>query len=146
MPTPPATPLQVRLGRLAQVLVVVGIGVTLALAGAMLARGEPLREAFLVGVSVAVAAVPEGLAAILTIALAIGSRAMARRQAIVRTLSAIETVGEATDDLRRQDRNAHREPDASSRGSSRRPGRTSAPSWARRPQPPRPRSTRSTGR
>ncbi len=94
--TPPATPLQVRLGRLAQVLVVVGIGVTLALAGAMLARGEPLREAFLVGVSVAVAAVPEGLAAILTIALAIGSRAMARRQAIVRTLSAIETVGEAT--------------------------------------------------
>jgi Ca2+-transporting ATPase len=92
----PRTPLQERLGRLARVLVLLGVGVTLVLAGAMLARGEPLREAFLVGVSVAVAAVPEGLAAILTIALALGSRSMARRHAIVRTLSAIETVGEAT--------------------------------------------------
>jgi Ca2+-transporting ATPase len=93
---PPPTPLQVRLARLARVLVVVGVGITLALAGAMLARGETLHEAFLVGVSVAVAAVPEGLAAILTIALALGSRSMAKRRAIVRTLSAIETVGEAT--------------------------------------------------
>lgn len=93
---PPPTPLQVRLGRLARLLVVVGVGVTLLLAAAMLARGEPVRQAFLVGVSVAVAAVPEGLAAILTIALALGSRTMAQRRAIVRTLSAIETIGEAT--------------------------------------------------
>ncbi len=93
---PPPTPLQVRLGRLARLLVAVGVVITVALAAAMLARGESLHEAFLVGVSVAVAAVPEGLAAILTIALALGSRAMARRRAIVRTLGAIETVGEAT--------------------------------------------------
>jgi calcium-translocating P-type ATPase len=94
--SPPPTPLQLRLGLLARALVAAGAVITLGLAAAMLARGESLHEAFLVGVSVAVAAVPEGLAAILTIALALGSRAMARRRAIVRTLGAIETVGEAT--------------------------------------------------
>ena len=71
-------------------------GFTVVLGAAMLARGESARDAFLVGVSVAVAAVPEGLAATVTIALALGSREMARRGAIVRTLSAIETIGEAT--------------------------------------------------
>lgn len=93
---PPPTPLQVRLGRLARWMVVLGLGVTVVLGAAMLARGESARDAFLVGVSVAVAAVPEGLAATVTIALALGSREMARRGAIVRTLSAIETIGEAT--------------------------------------------------
>ena len=93
---PPPTPLQARLGRLARWMVVLGLGVTVVLGAAMVARGEPVREAFLVGVSVAVAAVPEGLAATVTIALALGSREMARRGAIVRTLSAIETIGEAT--------------------------------------------------
>jgi calcium-translocating P-type ATPase len=93
---PPPTPLQARLGGLARLLLVAGVTITLALAGVMLLRDEPVREAFLVGVSVAVAAVPEGLAAILTIALALGSRAMSRRGAIVRTLAAIETVGETT--------------------------------------------------
>jgi Ca2+-transporting ATPase len=62
----------------------------------MLLQGEGLQESFLVGVSVAVAAVPEGLAATVTIALALGAREMARRGAVVRTLSAIETIGEAT--------------------------------------------------
>jgi Ca2+-transporting ATPase len=62
----------------------------------MYARGSSLHEAFLVGVSVAIAAVPEGLAAVVTIALAQGARAMAHRGAIVRSLSAIETLGEAT--------------------------------------------------
>ena len=89
-----------------------GVGVTVVLGAAMLARGESAREAFLVGVSVAVAAVPEGLAATVTIALALGSREMARRGAIVRTLSAIETIGEATVDLHGQDRDADREPAA----------------------------------
>jgi calcium-translocating P-type ATPase len=93
---PPPTPLQVRLGGLARLLVVAGVAITIVLAGVMLLRDEPVREAFLVGVSVAVAAVPEGLAAILTIALALGSRAMSRRGAIVRNLAAIETVGETT--------------------------------------------------
>jgi magnesium-transporting ATPase (P-type) len=56
---PPPTPLQVRLGSLARSMVVLGVGVTVVLGAAMLARGESPRDAFLVGVSVAVAAVPE---------------------------------------------------------------------------------------
>jgi calcium-translocating P-type ATPase len=93
---PPRTPFQRRLGELARVMVVLGIGITLFLGGAMLARGSALHEAFLVGVSVAVAAVPEGLVATLTVALALGGRAMARRGAIVRRLRAVETLGGAT--------------------------------------------------
>ena len=93
---PLPTPLQRRLGALARLMVVFGVLVTLALGGAMLARGAPLDEAFLVGVAVAVAAVPEGLAATVTIALALGARAMAERGAIVRRLTAVETIGGAT--------------------------------------------------
>jgi Ca2+-transporting ATPase len=93
---PPATPLQRRVGALARLMVVFGVAVTLALGGAMLARGSSLEQAFLVGVSVAVAAVPEGLAATVTIALALGARTMAERGAIVRRLTAVETLGSAT--------------------------------------------------
>jgi Ca2+-transporting ATPase len=93
---PPATPLQRRVQGLTRLMVVFGVAVTLALGGAMLARGSSLEEAFLVGVSVAVAAVPEGLAATVTIALALGARAMAARGAIVRRLTAVETLGSAT--------------------------------------------------
>lgn len=93
---PPPTPLQRRLGDLSAKLAVFGVALTIVLALGMLARGAPLDEAFLVGVSVAVAAVPEGLAAVVTIALAQGARAMAQRGAIVRSLTAIETLGEAT--------------------------------------------------
>ena len=93
---PPPTPLEERFRRLAARLALVGIAITIALASAMLLQGEGARESFLVGVSVAVAAVPEGLAATVTIALALGAREMARRGAVVRTLSAIETIGEAT--------------------------------------------------
>ncbi|MFN0155962.1 MAG: cation-translocating P-type ATPase [Gaiella sp.] len=92
----PKTPLQVRLSALSRWLAALGLVVTLALAALMLARGETLHDAFLVGVAVAVAAVPEGLPATITVALALGARAMARRGAIVRRLSAIETIGEAT--------------------------------------------------
>ena len=92
----PPTPLTRRLGRLARQMVVAGVLITVLLAGAMAAQGEPLHQAFLVGVAVAVAAVPEGLAATVTAALALGARAMARRGAIVRRLEAIETLGETT--------------------------------------------------
>ena len=93
---PPPTPLQRRVGALTRLMVGFGVVVTLALGGAMLVRGSSLEEAFLVGVSVAVAAVPEGLAATVTIALALGAREMASRGAIARRLTAVETLGSAT--------------------------------------------------
>ena len=93
---PPATPFQRRLGQLTRVMVVLGATITVALTGAMFLRGSDLQEAFLVGVAVAVAAVPEGLAATMTVALALGAGAMARRGAIVRRLRAVETLGSTT--------------------------------------------------
>jgi Ca2+-transporting ATPase len=92
----PTTPLQRRVGALTRVMVAIGVLVTIGLGAAMLARGASLHEAFLVGVSVAVAAVPEGLAATVTIALALGARTMAERGAIARRLSAVETLGSMT--------------------------------------------------
>jgi Ca2+-transporting ATPase len=92
----PPTPLQRRVRGLTRLMVGLGVVVTLALGGAMLARGSTAEEAFLVGISVAVAAVPEGLAATVTIALALGARAMAERGAIARRLTAVETLGSAT--------------------------------------------------
>lgn len=92
----PPTPLQRRLAQLSRQMVAAGVVLTILLAAGMLARGSSAREAFLVGVSVAVAAVPEGLATTVTIALALAARAMARRHAIVRSLDAAETLGEVT--------------------------------------------------
>ena len=92
----PPTPLQRRLATLTRQMVALGLAITVLLAAVMLLRGSSIREAFLVGVSVAVAAVPEGLATTVTITLALAARAMARRHAIVRRLDAAETLGEVS--------------------------------------------------
>jgi len=90
------TPLQRRLSRVSQTLLYIcgGIVVLVALAGVL--RGWPLLQVFMAAVSLAVAAVPEGLPAIVTIALAVGVQRMAARHVLVRRLQAVETLGCAT--------------------------------------------------
>lgn len=87
------TPLQKRLDRLGKGLAVVGIVVAALVAIFGVLRGESLAEMFLVAVSVAVAIVPEGLPAVVTITLALGARRMLTRNALIRKLPAVETLG-----------------------------------------------------
>ena len=87
------TPLEQRLASLGRTLVwiVLGIGAIVTVAGVL--RGDPLWEMIEVGISLAVAAVPEGLPAVTTLILSVGVLRMARRHAIVRKLTAVETLG-----------------------------------------------------
>ena len=87
------TPLQQRLEDLGRWLAVLVLGVCTVVFVAGLFRGIPALSMLLTAVSLAVAAVPEGLPAILTIALAVGVQRMARRHAVVRELPAVETLG-----------------------------------------------------
>jgi len=87
------TPLQLRLQSLGRILVFVSLGIVVVLFGLGLLRGLPLMELFLTTVSLAVAAVPEGLPAVVTVALALGVQRMARRRALIRRLPAVETLG-----------------------------------------------------
>ena len=87
------TPLQIRLGQLGKWLAIAAILICAAVFGLGVARGEPAEDMFLVAVSLAVAAIPEGLPAVVTISLALGARRMAARRALVRRLPAVETLG-----------------------------------------------------
>jgi len=90
------TPLQKRLEQLGRWLVVFCLLIVGVVVVTGILRGEPIYRMFLVGVSLAVAAIPEGLPAIVTVALAVGVQKMLRRQAIIRKLPAVETLGCAT--------------------------------------------------
>jgi len=91
-----ATPLQKRLSRVSQVLLYACLAIVAAIAAMGLLRGRPFVEVLLSAVSLAVAAVPEGLPAVVTIALAVGVQRMVGRHVLVRRLPAVETLGCAT--------------------------------------------------
>lgn len=91
-----ATPLQQRLEHLGKILIGVALVLTVFVVVAGIWHGQPAYGMFLAGVSLAVAAIPEGLPAIVTIALALGVQRMIRRKAIVRKLPSVETLGSAT--------------------------------------------------
>ncbi|GER65567.1 calcium-translocating P-type ATPase, SERCA-type [Weizmannia acidilactici] len=90
------TPLQRRLEQLGKILIVVALLLTLLVVLVGVWHGHDLYSMFLAGVSLAVAAIPEGLPAIVTIALSLGVQRMIRKNAIVRKLPAVETLGCAT--------------------------------------------------
>jgi Ca2+-transporting ATPase len=88
-----ATPLQQRLDRVGKVLAVVALVIVGVIFLLGLLRGEDLEEMFLTAVSLAVAAVPEAMPAVATIALALGAQRMLARNALIRKLPAVETLG-----------------------------------------------------
>lgn len=92
----PPTPLQQRLSRLGNVLVALCLIICVFVIIAGVLRGEHLYNMIMAGISLAVAAIPEGLPAVVTLCLAIGLQRMLKRRAIARKLPAVETLGSAT--------------------------------------------------
>ena len=90
------TPLEKKLESFGQILVWAALGIVALLFGLGLLRGTKPLELFMTSVSLAVAAVPEGLPAVVTVALALGVLRMSRRRALVRKLPAVETLGSTT--------------------------------------------------
>jgi Ca2+-transporting ATPase len=90
------TPLQQRLDRLSQKLVLAILLLVAVIFALGVLRGEPLQLMFLTAVSIAVGVLPEGLPAIVTIALALGSQRMLQQRALIRKLPAVETLGSVT--------------------------------------------------
>jgi Ca2+-transporting ATPase len=90
------TPLQQRMDRLARWITLAVLGVAALAVGAGLLLGRDPVEMLLLAVSLAVAAIPAGLPIVVTVALAIGVRRMAKRHAIIRHLPAVETLGSTT--------------------------------------------------
>ncbi len=96
------TPLQMKLAELSKILTIMVIVICIVIfavdlirsgIGNVMAEPHMLLDTFMVAVSLAVAAIPEGLVAVVTIVLSIGVTKMAKRQAIIRNLSAVETLG-----------------------------------------------------
>ncbi|MBU3098645.1 MULTISPECIES: calcium-translocating P-type ATPase, PMCA-type [Clostridium] len=87
------SPLKERLAHLGKILVILCIIICFVVTFMGIWRGQDKYEMFLLGVSLAVAAIPEGLTAIVTVALALGVSRMLKRNALVRKLPAVETLG-----------------------------------------------------
>lgn len=92
------TPLQIKLGQLSKILTWLVLGICVLVFGVQLLRAggfdfEVVLNSFMIAVSLAVAAIPEGLAAVVTVVLSIGVTNMSKRNAIIRRLTAVETLG-----------------------------------------------------
>ena len=92
------TPLQIKLAQLSKILTYMVIGICAVIFGIGILRAgevnaEVILDSFMIAVSLAVAAIPEGLVAVVTIVLSIGVTNMSRRNAIIRRLTAVETLG-----------------------------------------------------
>lgn len=96
------TPLQIKMNQLSRMLTILVVGISMVIFAVGITRafgtpkgitGDTILDSFMVAVSLAVAAIPEGLAAVVTIVLSIGVTNMSRRNAIIRKLTAVETLG-----------------------------------------------------
>ena len=90
------TPLQIKLNKLGKTLGLAALSICIVIFIIGIAYGKDIIEMFMTAVSLAVAAIPEGLAAVSTIVLAIGVQRMVKKNAIVKKLPAVETLGSAT--------------------------------------------------
>ncbi|HJO94889.1 MAG TPA: cation-translocating P-type ATPase [Victivallales bacterium] len=90
------TPMQKRVDKLSHILIALSIGAAAAVIGIGILIGQNLMEMVQTGLSLAVAAIPEGLPTIVTIVLTIGARKMAKNNALVRDLGSVETLGSTT--------------------------------------------------
>lgn len=88
-----STPLQIKLAEMTKYLTIGIVGITILMFLTGIWQGRNYLDMFLISISLAVAAIPEGLPAVITIILALGVQKMAKRNAIIRKLSAVETLG-----------------------------------------------------
>jgi len=93
---PKPTPLQIKLKKLGEVLGLGAIIISALVFFIGVATGQPVTEMFITAISLAVAAIPEGLPAVVTIALAIGIQKMIKKNALIRKLPSVETLGSTT--------------------------------------------------
>ncbi|MDO5521568.1 MAG: calcium-translocating P-type ATPase, PMCA-type [bacterium] len=92
----PSTPLQKRLANTSKVLGISALGICIIIFILGLIKKMPIFDMFMTSVSLAVAAIPEGLPAIVTIMLSLGVQRMAKKNSVIRKLPAVETLGSAT--------------------------------------------------